>query len=240
MYNLQGIVRKASVNLTTEFDRLAYITQNIANSNTSGYKAVRFEDIIDADGSVHGIERTDMKIGEFRQTNQPLDIALQGAGYIPVTTLQGEIRYTRDGAFTVNKDGMLVTKTGDLVGSGIYIDGASVKTEIRSNGDVYTYKDLLKEPDYVGTIPVVQFQNPEALKDVGANEFVATENSGKMKLIEDHDYIKQGGLEHSNISIMSEVYNISRVNASIIASSSLMKTVNKMYQTMMNSISGRG
>ncbi len=237
MYNLQGIVRKASLNLTTEFDRLAYATQNVANANTTGYKAVRFEDIIDADGSVHGVERTDTKIGDYVQTNQPLDIALQGAGYIPVTTLQGEIRYTRDGSFTVNKDGFLVTKTGDLVGSGICIDGASEKIEIRSNGDVYTYKDLLKEPEYAGTIPLVQFQNPEALKDVGANEFVATENAGKMKLVEDHDYIKQYGVENSNINMISEVYNISRINASIIASSSLLKSINSMYQTMMDNLS---
>jgi len=237
MYNLQGIVRKATLNLTTEFDRLAYATQNVANANTPGYKAVRFEDIIDADCSVHGVERTDTKVGEFLQTNQPLDVALQGAGYFPVTTLEGEIRYTRDGTFTVNKDGFLVTKTGDLVGSGIYIDGASVKTEIRPNGDVYTYQDLLKEPDYVGTIPVVQFQNPEALKDVGANEFVATENAGKMKLIEDHNYIKQYGVEQSNINMIAEIYNISRMNASIIASSSLMKSINQMYQTMFDNMS---
>ena len=237
MYNLQGIVRKASLNLTTEFDRLAYATQNVANANTPGYKAVRFEDIIDADCSTHGVERTDTKIGDYLQTNQPLDVALQGAGYFPVTTLEGEIRYTRDGTFTINKDGMLVTKTGDLVGSGIHIDGAAVKTEIRSNGDVYTYMDLLKEPEYVGTIPVVQFQNPEALKDVGANEFIATEDAGKMKLIEDHDYIKQYGIEQSNTNMIGEVYNISRINASIIASSSLMKSINSMYQTMFDNLS---
>ena len=233
-YNLQGIIRKASVNMTTEFDRLAYATQNFANVNTNGYKAVRFEDVIDADGSVHGIERTDTRTGEFLITNNPLDIALQGAGYIPVTTPTGEIRYTRDGAFTVNKEGMLVTKTGDLVGSGIKIDGASEKIEIKENGDVFTYKKVTDEPDYVGTIPVVQFQNPEALKDVGANEFIATEDSGQMKLVEDHKYIKQYGIERSNLDLLSEVYMVSRINASIIASTSLMKAVDTMYQEAIN------
>ena len=233
-YNLQGIIRKASTNMTVEFDRLAYATQNIANINTNGYKAVRFEDVIDADGSVHGIERTDTKTGEFLITNTPLDIALQGAGYIPVTTLNGEIRYTRDGAFTTNKDGYLITKTGDLVGSGIKIDGSAEKIEIKENGDVYSYKRVIDEPEYVGTIPVVQFQNPEALKDVGANEFIATENSGEMKLVEDHNYIKQYGIERSNLDVISEVYMVSRINASIIASTSLMKAVDQMYQQAIN------
>ena len=233
-YNLQGIIRKASTNMTVEFDRLAYATQNIANINTNGYKAVRFEDVIDADGSVHGIERTDTRTGEFLITNNPLDIALQGAGYIPVTTPTGEIRYTRDGAFTVGKEGYLITKTGDLVGSGIKIDGSAEKIEIKENGDVYSYKRVIDEPEYVGTIPVVQFQNPEGLKDVGANEFIATENSGEMKLVEDHSYIKQYGIERSNLDVISEVYMVSRINASILASSSLMKAVDQMYQQAIN------
>ena len=83
MYNLKGIVRKATSNIQVEFDRLAYATQNFANVNTNGYKAVRFEDVIDADGSVHGVERVDTKVGEFLITNNPLDIALQEQGYIP-------------------------------------------------------------------------------------------------------------------------------------------------------------
>ena len=233
-YNLQGIIRKASVNMTSEFDRLAYVTQNFANVNTNGYKSVRFENIIDADGSVHGVERTDTRTGDFLITNNPLDIALQGAGYIPVTTPTGEIRYTRDGAFTVNKEGYLITKTGDLVGSGIKIDGAAEKIEIKENGDVFSYKRVIDEPEYVGTIPVVQFQNPEALKNVGANEFVATENSGEMKLVENHDYIKQYGIERANVDVISDVYMVSRINASIIASSSLMKAVDQMYQQAIN------
>ena len=233
-YNLQGIIRKSTYNITNEFDRLAYITQNIANMNTNGYKAVRFENIIDADGSIHGKERTDLKVGEYVKTDNPLDVALTGAGYIPVTTLTGEIRYTRDGSFTVNKDGMLVTRTGDLVGSGIKIDGASEKIEIKPNGDVYNYKTLTSEPEYTGTIPVVQFKNPEALRDVGANEYEATEEAGSMKLVEDHSLIKQFGVEHSNVNILSDIYTVSRINASIIASSSLMKAINKMYDEAIN------
>ena len=228
-YNLQGIIRKTTTNMAVEFDRLAYVTQNFANVNTGGYKSVRFENIIDADGSVHGVERTDCRVGEFLMTDNPLDVALQGAGYIPVTTPQGEIRYTRDGAFMKNAEGYIITKTGDLVGSGIKIDGNCEKVEIKSNGDVYTYKRVFDEPEYVGTIPVVQFDNPEALKDVGANEFVATENSGKMRLVEDHDYIKQYGIERSNVDVISDIYMVSRINASILASSSLMKAINSMY-----------
>ena len=233
-YNLQGIVRKASTNMIVEFDRLAYATQNLANVNTNGYKAVRFEDVIDADGSVHGMERVDTKTGDYLITNNPLDIALQGGGYIPVTTPQGEIRYTRDGAFMTNSEGLLVTKTGDLVGSGIKIDANSAKIDIKPNGDVFVYKKLTDEPEYAGTIPLVQFENPEALKDVGANEYIATEGSGKMKLIDDHQSIKQYGIERANVDVISEIYMVSRINASILATTSLMKAVDQMYQQAIN------
>ena len=54
-YNLQGIVRKASTNMVVEFDRLAYATQNLANVNTNGYKAVRFEDVIDGYNCTGGL-----------------------------------------------------------------------------------------------------------------------------------------------------------------------------------------
>ena len=233
-FNLQGIIRKSSTNITTEFERLAYASQNIANMNTNGYKAVRFEEIMDADGSVHGVERTNFAQGEFYMTKNPLDVALNGAGFIPVTTLSGEIRYTRDGSFMTNKDGMLVTKNGDLVGSGIKIDMSAEKTEIRKNGDVYSYKRLQDEPEFLGTIPVVQFANPEGLQNSGGNNFIATENAGKMTLVENHDYIKQYGIEKTNLDLTNEVYMISRINASILASSKLMSAVNKMYQSAIN------
>ena len=235
-HNLQGIVTLVQANMLSQYDRLAYTTQNVANINTTGFKAVRFEDIIDADGSVHGVERMDNSVGDYQLTKNPLDVAICGAGFFPVTTPNGEIKYTRDGAFTVNKDGMLVTKTGDLVGSGIYIDGSAEKIEIRKNGDVYTYKKIMDEPEYTGTIPIVRFENPEGLKDSGANEFVATEESGKMYLVEEPDYVKQYGLEHSNVDPMNEVYKVARINASLLASASLEKAIREMYDTVIQDI----
>ncbi len=233
-FNLQGIIRKSSTNITNEFNRLAYASQNIANMNTNGYKAVRFEEIIDADGTVHGVERTDFSQGEYYITKNPLDVAIQGAGFIPVTTVTGEIRYTRDGSFMTDKDGYLITKNGDLVGSGIKIDASAEKTEIRSNGDVYSYKTLGDKGEYVGTIPVVQFQNPEGLINTGGNNFSASEKAGEMKLVENHDCIKQYGIEKTNFDLTNEIYMISRINASILASSKLMSAVNKMYQSAMS------
>ena len=59
----------------------------------------------------------------------------------------------------------------------------------------------------------------------------------KVLLVEDHKMIKQYGIERANIDVISEVYMVSRINASILASSSLMKAINSMYQTMFDNMS---
>ena len=227
-------MRRSTINTLHQFEKFGYHSQNIANANTHGYKAMRFDDILDEQGYVSGAIRTNHAQGSFQLTQNPLDIGIKGPGYMPVTSVGGEIYYTRDGSFTLNKDGYLVTTTGDLVGGGIRIDATSVKTEIRPNGEVYTYKDPSSEGEYCGTIPLVQFANPEGLEEVGKNRYRATENSGEIVLIQDHNRIAQYGIERSNVDIFATVDEIMRLNTSLLASTSLMKAVGDMYDKAIN------
>lgn len=227
-------MRRSTINTLHQFEKFGYYSQNIANANTHGYKAMRFDDILDEQGYVSGAIRTNHAQGSFQLTQNPLDIGIKGPGYMPVTSVGGEIYYTRDGSFTLNKDGYLVTTTGDLVGGGIRIDATSVKTEIRPNGEVYTYKDPSGEGEYCGTIPLVQFANPEGLEEVGKNRYRATENSGEIVLIQDHNRIAQYGIERSNVDIFATVDEIMRLNTSLLASTSLMKAVGDMYDKAIN------
>lgn len=227
-------MRRSTINTLHQFEKFGYYSQNIANANTHGYKAMRFDDVLDEQGYVSGAVRTNHAQGSFQLTQNPLDIGLKGPGYMPVTSVGGEIYYTRDGSFTLNKDGYLVTTTGDLVGGGIRIDATSVKTEIRPNGEVYTYKDPAGEGEYCGTIPLVQFANPEGLEEVGKNRYRATENSGEIVLIENHNRIAQYGIERSNVDIFASVDEIMRLNTSLLASTSLMKAVGDMYDKAIN------
>lgn len=227
-------MRRSTINTLHQFEKFGYYSQNIANANTHGYKSVRFDDVLDEQGYVSGAIRTNHGQGSFQLTQNPLDIGLKGPGYIPVTSVGGEIYYTRDGSFTLNKDGYLITTSGDLVGGGIRIDATSVKTEIRPNGEVYTYKDPSDEGQYCGTIPLVQFANPEGLEEVGKNRYRATENSGEIVLVESHDRIAQYGIERSNVDIFASVDEIMRLNTSLLASTSLMKAVSDMYDKAIN------
>ena len=233
-YNLQGVIRKSTINVLTQFERMGIYSENISNWTTNGYKATRFEEVMGENGYTTGYIRTDHAQGSIQITKRDLDLAINGPGFIPVTSESGEIYYTRDGAFRLGKDGILMTQSGDIVGSGIYIGADSVKTRIDKNGDVYTYRELSGEPEFKGNIPLVIFQNPEGLKEVGDNKYVKTEVSGDEQLVTDHSRITQYSVERSNVDMFDTVNSVMRVNASLLASTTLMRAVDQMYERAIN------
>lgn len=234
MENLQGIIRKSVNNAQVQFDRLGYIGDNFANYSTTGYKTVRFEQMLDEDGYLTGVVRTNYAPGSVQITSNPYDIAIKGDGFIPVTSPTGEVQYTRDGSFKVGKDGYLMTNDNWLVGGGIQIPSNIYKLTIKPDGTV-TSMDSSQSPEKViGTIPLVQFRNSEGLVQGDCNKLKATDDSGEAKLLKDHDYIAQNALERSNLDIYDSVSDMLRLNASMIASLRLAKIVDDMYNKAIN------
>jgi len=234
MFNAQAIVRKAINNATTQFDKLGHVGNDLANYNTYGYKSVRFEQMLREDGYVSGAQRTDCKQGAIRVTENPYDVAIEGNGYIPVTSEDGEVQYTRDGSFVQGKDGYIYTKDGWLVGGGIKIPSNVYKFQIKPNGDVYSFDDAGSLPKRVGTIPLVGFPNPERLQQGVNNKMVATEDSGEPELIQNHRSFRQNSIETSNVDIYNSVNEMLRLNASMIASMRLLKVADDMYNKGIN------
>lgn len=235
MNNLQGIIRRSTVNSLSQYERIGYMSENLSNFNTNTYKTVHFDDVLNERGYVEGVERKDFTQGILRKVDSPLSVALNSAGFIPLTNKNGEIIYTRDGNFTTDKDGMLVTTAGDMVGSGIQIGANYHRLEIRKNGDVYTYQTPTGEGEYKGTIPVVTFANPEGLKEIGANNYVKTEESGNPELADsDHQKLSQYYVETSNVDLFGQVNDIMRLNTSLLATTSLMSVIDNMYQQAIN------
>ncbi len=233
-YNLQGLIRRNTINALTQFDKMGYYSENISNWSTNGYKAVRFEEILGENGYSRAVIRTDHSNGSIQVTKAPLDVAIDGPGFIPVTSSGGEIYYTRDGSFSLGKDGILMNSNNDIVGAGIQIPADSIKVEIKENGDVYTYKKLPGDGEFQGTIPLVIFQNPEGLKEVGNNRWQKTEIAGEETLVTDHNRICQYKIERSNVDIFSHVNDVMRVNASLLASTTLLSTIDQMYEKAIN------
>ena len=234
MFNAQAIVRKSINNATTQIDKLGYVGNDLANYNTYGYKSVRFEQMLREDGYIAGAQRTDCSQGSVRITENPYDVAIEGAGYIPVTSEDGEVQYTRDGSFVKGKDGYLYTKDGWLVGGGIKLPANNYKFTINPNGDVYTYDEAGSLPKRVGTIPLVGFANPERLEQGVNNKMVATDDSGQPELISNHRSFRQNAIETSNVNIYASVNEMLRLNASMIASMRLLKVADDMYNKGIN------
>lgn len=234
MNNLQGIIRKSINNTTTQFDRLGYIGNNFANYSTNGYKNVRFEQMLNENGYLTGTVRTNFSQGSIQITSNPYDVAINGEGFIPVVSTTGDVQYTRDGSFKISKDGYLTTNDGWLVGDGIQVPTNSYKVTINPDGRVTSLDNSKSTEKLLGTIPLVQFKNPEGLKSADNNKLIATNESGDATLVKDHNCFAQNALEMSNTNIYDSVSDMLRINASMIASLRMAKIVDDMYNKSIN------
>ena len=234
MYNMQAIVRKSINNMSMQYEKLGYIANNISNSNTNAYKTTRFEQLLREDGCLDGAIRTNALKGGIRISTDPYSLAIDGHGYFPVVSPDGEIQYTRDGAFKRGVNGYLMTADDWMVGDGIRIPANCYKFEVRPNGDVLSYDKAGSLPEKIGTIPVVEFDSPESLEQGHNNKLVYTEDSGMPRIIKSEQGIKQYAIEASNTSIFDEINDMMRLNSSMIASMNLMKAANDMYSKSIN------
>ena len=112
MYNMQAVAHRCINNATMQFDKLGYIATNLTNYSTVGYKGVAFEQFLREDGYVDGAIRKNTLQGSIRVSSNPYDIAIDGEGYIPVVSQDGEVQYTRDGSLKIGAGGYLVTVDG--------------------------------------------------------------------------------------------------------------------------------
>lgn len=229
MTTLQGIINRGIVNAELQFEKMGYISTNVANYNTNGYKSVRFEQMLNEAGFLSGVERTDFSQGAIQRTERDFDVAIDGTGFIPVTSPTGDVTYTREGSFKVDKDGYIITNDGYLVGDGIQVPVNYDNIAIKENGDVEIYSNDGTEREYLGNIPLVNFQNPEGLKKSDNNKYYLTAESGEPVLIKNHTRFRQGNIEVTNIDVLNEVNAILRLNASMLASFKVMQTINDMY-----------
>ena len=234
MYSMQGIVRKGANNVITQFEKFGYVANSLANLNTRGYKSVSFEQMLNEDGYLTGAIRTDYEQGSIQITSNPYDVAISGPGFITVVSPDGEVAYTRDGAFKQGKNGYLVTSDDWVVGEGIIIPANCYKFEIKPNGEVYSYDTANTQPKKLGTIPLVRFPSQENLEQAGMNKLRATADSGEPILVKNHKCFCQNNLENSNTDVYSATSEMLRLNASLLASTRMMKVVDDMYNKAIN------
>ncbi len=241
--------------MVNEQKRLDVISNNMANADTTGFKkqgvtsqsfddelALRIHDnnnysnlnyrIGDVNLGVKiGETYHDLSQGSLRETGNTYDLALSGDGFftIQTTNKQGQTstKYTRDGSFTVNTDGYLVTKDGDYVldtnGRRIQIPGA----QTAQNVSIDQRGTIAVDGRNVATLGIASFANPQALLLYGENMYDATAAAG---LQASTATVNQGYLEMSNTNVIEEMVDMITITRAYEAGQKMIQTVDSTLQ----------
>lgn len=147
--------------------------------------------------------------GELRKTENPLDIAIQGEGFIEAMLPNGSSVYSRGGSLKIAKDGTLLNAAGYPIKPGVNIPDDAKALNIQPDGKIIAISNQGKSPVDLGQIQLVSFSNVAGLKMVGDNLFQPTESSGEAKtsfgVDDSNGTIVQGALESSNVKVIDEM-----------------------------------
>lgn len=246
----------AYTGMINEQHRMDVLTNNLANASTVGYKkegatsqafdevlALKIKDTTDPGrvkslgnislGVKIGENYTDYSQGSLRETHNSYDMALAGDGFFTVEFKnkagQTSTKYTRDGGFTLNKDGYLVTKDGDYVlgKNGRIQLNPLQNTVIDKVGNIYQNNKL------IATLKITDFEDYNYLEKYGEN-YYQTVNGAKEKA---GDYqVMTGYLEMSNIKVVSEMVEMISVSRAYETNQKLIQTYDSTLEIAANQI----
>jgi flagellar basal-body rod protein FlgG len=239
------------------------IANNLANANTTGYKERRaqFQDLLyqnmvqpgaaasQATSVPAGLQlglgtksvsnEVIFTQGNFTETDNPLDIVIQGNGFFQILQQTGNLAYTRDGSFQLDKDGNIVTANGDLLQPQITIPANAQSITIAQDGTVSYLQPGQTAATKAGQIQLAEFQNPAGLNSLGSNLYQPTDASGTPTVAnpggqEGLGTLLQGYTEQSNVSIVQEFINLIVAQRAYEANSKVVKAADEMYQQVNN------
>lgn len=241
------------------------ISNNLSNVNTTGYKSQRaeFKDLMytqlkrgnpnDDQGAPvnlqvgHGVKTSaisrDMTQGSAQQTDNPLDVAIDGEGYFQVQLPNGQNRYTRDGSFKLSVEGNasnLVTSEGyyilDNNNNRITMNPGIDDLSIDEMGNI-TAMNANGENVDVATLKLVDFINSKGLLNDGNNLYEASPASGNARVLNNFNMeskMLQRYLESSNVEVVDEMVKMITAQRAYEVSSKSIQTSDEMMQQANN------
>jgi flagellar basal-body rod protein FlgG len=194
------------------FQDLIYVNQVAPGSTAAQGLQVPTGLQVGSGSRVSGIAKI-FSTGNLVNTQNPLDIAVEGDGFFQVTLPDGELRYTRDGALRLNAQGNLVTSDGFLITPQINIPVSAISVSIGSDGTVSIVNaGATNTSTVLGQLTLVRFQNPAGLSAEGRNLFSESASSGPPIIATPGQngvgLTRQGFLERSNVDVVTELINL--------------------------------
>jgi flagellar basal-body rod protein FlgG len=238
------------------------IANNLSNVNTAGFKRSRaeFQDLLYQTLRPPGVTSgggmqvpTGIQIGhgtrtvatqklfiqgDFQQTQNDLDMAIEGQGFFQIIQPNGEIAYTRAGNFKIDSEGRIVTPDGFLIDPEITIPTDAIAISIATDGTVSILQAGQTSPGDIGNIELARFINPAGLENIGRNLYLRTNASGEPLTgtpgEEGFGTLAQGYLEMSNVSVVDEMVNMITAQRAYEINSKAIQAADDMLQTANN------
>ena len=248
----------AQTGLDAQQTRLSVISHNLANVATTGFKKSRavFEDLLYetiTQPGANSSQNTELpsglmmgtgvrtvsstKIftqGTLSQTDNALDIAIQGRGFLQILMPDGATAYTRDGSLSMNSQGQLVTSSGYEVDPGITIPNETLTVTIAPDGTVSALTAGANAPTQIGAVQLADFINPQGLQPIGQNLFKETVSSGNPQAgnpgLNGLGTLIQGSVESSNVNVVEELVDMIETQRAYEMNSKAIQTVDEMLQ----------
>ncbi len=261
---MQRAMWSAASGMQAQQVQIDTIAHNLANVNTNGFKRSRaeFQDLLYQTlrapgassssvtrnpagiqlgmGSRTGSIKKLFSQGDVRKTDNPLDLTIQGQGFLKVLMPDGALAYTRDGAFTANAEGQLVNFQGYPLDPPITLPPDALTITVGADGTVSVTQPGQTTPTEVGQVELANFVNPSGLLSLGGNLLQPTEASGTAvdgtPGLDGLGTLSQGFLEISNVSIVNELVNMIAAQRAYDLNTRAIRAADEMMQQLNNMI----
>lgn len=255
---MQSALWVSKTGLAAQDTALRAISNNLANVSTVGYKKDRvvFEDLMyqiqEQPGALStqgttipsGVQlgtgvrvagtQKEFSVGSIQTTNNDLDVAIEGNGFLQVSLPDGSIGYTRNGQLHLDQDGQLATSQGYPLDPAITIPSDALNVSIGRDGTVTVSQPGNAAPTQVGNLQLATFVNSAGLQAIGSNLFIETASSGAAQQSAPGENgageLLSGNLESSNVSVVEELVNMVATQRAYEMNSRVVSTADQMLQ----------
>ena len=250
----------AKTGLDAQQTQLDVISNNLANVSTNGFKRSRavFEDLLYQNLRQPGAQSSQQTTipsglmlgtgvrpistehlftqGTLSQSDNPLDLGINGQGFFQIQMPDGTLAYTRDGSFQKDSNGQIVTSSGYPLSPAITIPANAVSMTIGRDGIVSIIQSGSSTPTQVGTIQLATFVNPGGLQSTGENLYVETASSGtptpNTPGTNGAGLVQEGFTENSNVNVAEELVSMIQTQRAYELNSKAISTSDQMLAAL--------
>ena len=254
----------AKTGLDAQNTQMSVIANNLANTNTTGFKSDRaaFQDLMYQNVQQVGAQSTqntqystgltlgtgvriaatekNYSQGSVLQTAGYLDMSITGQGFFQITMPDGTLSYTRDGSFSLDSQGNLVTASGYPLSPAITIPSSAQSVTVGTDGTVSVTTAGSAKPTSIGQVQLANFINVQGLQPTGNNLLTESASSGAPQVgtpgTGGLGTVQQGSLETSNVNTVTELVNMIQCQRAYEMNSKAINTTDQMLQYLTQNV----